>query len=382
VWLGRWTGKGGPCEKIDLRVNSKSNNKPHIQSIANDEWYFHQDKRIDICAAPMTPAPPSDHEGNDTDVMFLTLPAMALVGDRLQTPGIENGDEVFIPSAFIGRVGEKKNIAIIRTAHVYALPEEPISFGSPRLEAYLIETKSLGGTSGAPIFLNMLPSHVKHPKNPPKTSTSVDVFNGTKYTMHMPYLLVGMVLGGHSGQYLADFLPDADTDILPPKDVDFNAGISVAMTAGDIMDFIRDDPTLSAKREAEIKSLGRDSGYRPSSAGGPPPKVENRSHPPKPGGEPGEKLKRSAARGLGLGPAAARWRRAWAELGEGGRLGLGGHGRGSAPVMIDRSGAAVRNGDATIRACRQAWGSACSGRATATSSAARLSRRRQAACRA
>ena len=51
-----------------------------------------------------------------------------------------------------------------------------------------------------------------------------------------------------------------------PPDALFNAGISIAMTATDILDFL-EGPILKAKRDEEIAAQTNARGYRPSSVG-------------------------------------------------------------------------------------------------------------------
>ena len=278
LWPSRWRVDSKPHANIDVRVSTKGG-VPYIGATKIDDWFFHQDKRMDICATPIaSPAPGSVNE--DAVVTFLRLPEIALIDERLESPGIEVGDEIFMPGAFIGRVGERKNIPIVRTGNICAMPEEPISSGSPKAKAYLIETRSLGGASGSPIFVNTEPfSPLRKPKKPP---LSIQYPSGranmSDAAYVMPYLLVGMILGGHSGQYSSDFLSEADTDIVP-KDVDFNAGISVAMTAEDIVDFIINDSGLKKRRLSELIALQKDSGYRPFSAARAKPSLPEEGNP-------------------------------------------------------------------------------------------------------
>ena len=50
-----------------------------------------------------------------------------------------------------------------------------------------------------------------------------------------------MMQGFHSGQYADDFIADGDVEKIVPADVDFNAGIGVAVPINQIMDLI--DPS-------------------------------------------------------------------------------------------------------------------------------------------
>jgi hypothetical protein len=146
------------------------------------------------------------------------------------------------------------------------MPEEPIPPASPKRMAYLVETRSLGGTSGSPVFFKSDQNRVRRFKEPlisPAQETSNET---TRRYVILPYLLVGMILGSHSGQYANDFISEDDTDIKPPKDADFNAGISVMMSALDILDFLENDAEPVAQRNLLIEKTNEKSGYRPSGA--------------------------------------------------------------------------------------------------------------------
>jgi hypothetical protein len=263
VWPTRWRESSKPHQNLCIRVNTRAGLLPPIKTAIN-EWCFHQDKRIDICAIPTTRIPPgSIPNDQETDIVFINLPAMVGRGGAVAL-----GDEVFIPGAFVGRIGERRNIPIVRIANIAAMPEEPIAHGSPRRTAFLIETRSLGGASGSPIFVNLGPSTKgqRPPAPAPYVNRNSDQTGHPRASLVMPYLLVGMVLGSHSGQYAEDFLSEDDSDIKPPKDADFNAGISVAMTAEDIVDFVTNDPELKKRRGIVLDDLRKAAGYRPSSA--------------------------------------------------------------------------------------------------------------------
>jgi hypothetical protein len=65
------------------------------------------------------------------------------------------GDEVFIPGLFAHVAGREANSPILRVGNIAMLPTEAINTGPPYgfMEAFLIEAKSTGGISGAPVFV-------------------------------------------------------------------------------------------------------------------------------------------------------------------------------------------------------------------------------------
>ena len=67
--------------------------------------------------------------------------------------GIGIGDEVFLPGLFRFHHGTNKNIPVIRVGNIAAMPEEPVQTANGKIEAYLIESRSIGGLSGSPVFV-------------------------------------------------------------------------------------------------------------------------------------------------------------------------------------------------------------------------------------
>jgi hypothetical protein len=192
---------------------------------------------------------------------------MALTKRTWLSSGICLGDEIFITGAFVGRVGESKNIPVIRIGNIAAMPEEPIDFSSPKRPAYLIETRSLGGISGSPVFLNLQPQRIRgrveHGR--PVKVRHIDS-ERLRDEIQFPYLLIGMIIGLHGGTYPTDFVSEDDTDgLIAPKDVEFNAGISVVITVQDIIDFLYSERLKQARRDT-IGEKKKQSGYRPASA--------------------------------------------------------------------------------------------------------------------
>jgi hypothetical protein len=254
------TNLGGtsPC----IRVNTK-NNSFRIIPAPRSEWVEPPQRGIDIAVFPFDLGR-WDHDDN-LEISIASAPNAILTEKTAKHFGFSLGSEVFIVGAFVGRIGEKQNIPVVRVGNVAAMPTEPIWPYSSRRPAYLIETRSLGGISGSPVFFNTSFGHLYGgPPRPQKPYPGSD-------EIVMPYLLIGMIVNSHSGKYASDFTPDdSDEDIpeldgpeqiLPPKDADFNAGISVALTIDQILEVIN-QPILQAARNATVEAKKRDVGAR------------------------------------------------------------------------------------------------------------------------
>jgi hypothetical protein len=253
VWPDRKRKREIPDQNIHVRTNLKKGFRVESTPIKHD-WVFHEDRLVDVCAMPLG-LYVEQSDSDETDISFLSLagisvPFLARL-DRNRAPRL--GEEVFITGAFVGRIGEKKNIPVVRVGNIAALPQEPLEFFSPHRPAFLLETRSLGGISGSPVFVNYFPSHVRGRRHL-QQATEINSTDPTKRRekIILPYGLLGMMLGSHSGQYAGDFVADGDTDILPPKDADFNAGIGVAMNVTDIIEFIEKNETLRQKRRRVV----------------------------------------------------------------------------------------------------------------------------------
>jgi hypothetical protein len=269
LWPGRGT-RGAPLSPphMDAFIRANERNGTRVDPAPPSEWIFHPDRKVDVCALPLG-MHEVDAEDDGTGPQFLDIADFALTKDNPSKYGVTLGDEIFFPSAFVGRVGENKNIPVIRIGNIAALPEEPVEQASPRHAAYLIESRSLGGVSGAPVFVNLQAWRSTQPLKPIQgvkagTPTGVPITNKDR-RQTLPYVMLGMVLGAHSGQYADDFVSETDTDIAVPKDADFNAGISVVLPAWEVVGFLKSDP-LAQPRIRETQERQSMSGYKPSSA--------------------------------------------------------------------------------------------------------------------
>ncbi|MDE2104694.1 MAG: hypothetical protein KGL39_46085 [Patescibacteria group bacterium] len=247
--------------KVHIRF-SRRDKPPKIIETLRSDWFPHPDRHVDVCIYPFN-FRLHDADGDlDTGTLALTTdgdlrPILYSPEEEKISGPIQIGDDVFFPSVFSGHVGEKENIPVVRIGHVAAISKEGIRAGSPTKGAYLIETKSLGGSSGAPVFLHLRPlaprGLIKHQSVGPTNRI-------------VPYALIGIVLGAHSGSYRHDILTDNEGTITA-KDADFNAGLSVVLPIQHAMDIIDGEPMKTARANT-IKMAKAISGYRPSSARG------------------------------------------------------------------------------------------------------------------
>jgi hypothetical protein len=136
-----------------LRFNPP-NFSPEMPNIHYEEWYVHP--TADVAVIPIAWGPGIDNRG-------WPIVEGIVNEETIRTQGIGPGEDIFIAGLFGLHVGKTKNIPIIRTGSIAAMPEEQIEIKvkengkkvSKKIDAYLIDSKSFGGLSGSPVFVHL-----------------------------------------------------------------------------------------------------------------------------------------------------------------------------------------------------------------------------------
>lgn len=135
-------------DNVFIRMNAVSGDKPLWLQTKVDEWIFHPDEHVDV--ALHMHAPPADK----FDLKLYPVDSCA-TPDVLIEHSIGVGDEVFLPGLFVRHYGQGRNIPIVRSGCIAAMPDEPVETAMGPMEAYLIEARSIGGLSGSPVFAHL-----------------------------------------------------------------------------------------------------------------------------------------------------------------------------------------------------------------------------------
>lgn len=113
------------------------------------DWCIPQkDQTLDVAVLEVGVPPDWDHR-----VIPYTL---GITEELLSEHEVGLGDEVFITGLFRHHHGARRNIPIVRVGNLACMAEEKVQtskFGL--MDAFLIEARSIGGISGAPVFLNL-----------------------------------------------------------------------------------------------------------------------------------------------------------------------------------------------------------------------------------
>lgn len=115
-----------------------------------DNWRFHEDTTFDAAVMPFViDQVACDHKAYPVDG-FLT----SELSERDQ---IGIGSDLFFVGLFKRHVPASKNVPILRVGNIAAMPEEPVHSGRGQAMLYLVESRSIGGLSGSPVFIYKTP---------------------------------------------------------------------------------------------------------------------------------------------------------------------------------------------------------------------------------
>lgn len=131
-----------------LRIDTFDGKSGWHDSLVSD--WLQPDPNTDLAFLPWVP--PIDSEFN---VGVFQINSFASLSELRDGSDIGIGDEVITVGLFRNHVGGEHNEPVIRVGNISSIPREKITserFGQMR--AILIETRSIGGLSGSPVYLH------------------------------------------------------------------------------------------------------------------------------------------------------------------------------------------------------------------------------------
>lgn len=233
----------GTKRPMVARVNIKDG-KTQVGGVESDHWYFHPTvKKCDIAVATCLIS-------FDTfDIRGVDLLNDHLTPEYIDANDIGCGDEVFTAGLLTSHFGETRNIPIVRMGNIAAMIEEPVDLGDEwgQQEVYLIESRSIGGLSGSPVFLNTQPYRFV------KDHKTIDAAG------HKRDYIMGINVGLFETKANADSLPKDRAE----KREDFlermSAGIAIVVPIQRAIEIIRDTKDFIQGRANYIRQ-GKDKG--------------------------------------------------------------------------------------------------------------------------
>ena len=121
---------------------------PKESVLTGAKWFERQDTlRYDVAAAFV-----ENIEVHGTAIQAVSWPGQTLTAELAAAQNVGAGDDVAIIGVYRNHVGKQRNIPVVRSGVIAAMPEEPVETFLGPMEAYLIEARSIGGVSGSPVY--------------------------------------------------------------------------------------------------------------------------------------------------------------------------------------------------------------------------------------
>jgi len=210
------------------------------------------DKSLDIALVPVT----LDTTIYDYLVIELSREAWKKECEKYISP--EAGEEVLVVGVYTSHFGSVKNIPIVRTGHIAAMPQEKVRTNIGYVTGYLIEVHSIAGLSGSLVYLAVPTTRVKDNKFEYMQGDAVPI-------------PIGILIGHH-------VIETKEDEILVPKfqnDAEFEAknsgleerrtGFAVVVAIENLFDYMETEKVQELlKRSAEALS-SKKSGFKPDS---------------------------------------------------------------------------------------------------------------------
>lgn len=227
-----------------VRVNT-SEGKHKSLPLTKQDWIPH--KGGDDLAVAAIELPRETHDYSPiSNLLFVTRHSLPLY--------LGAGDDTFMVGRFINHDGRQRNTPSLRFGSIAMLPGEEIQLGKKARghlqKAFLVETRSLGGFSGSPVFIYK-PSDWEVPV--PKGSALSYAAVVWQPVGHV--LLLGIDCG-HAQTY-NKVLDGSLNPIQQGWKVESNSGMSIVIPAWRLQDLL-DQPELTMKRKQKDEEYQRE----------------------------------------------------------------------------------------------------------------------------
>ena len=182
------------ADKVCIRMNHAAIDAAVWTESDINDWIFHpDDSECDVAVLGCNLGTTFDHR-----VLPITTFVMP---DVMAACTIVVGSEIFLAGLFAQHHGQRRNIPIIRVGNISAMPgEEKVETRYGLIDAYLVEARSLGGISGAPVFVAV----------PVFRTEATD--GGARIINVDEYYLLGLMHGHWDIDYQTEIGPDSIVD--------------------------------------------------------------------------------------------------------------------------------------------------------------------------
>jgi hypothetical protein len=223
-------------KELSVRINARDGVADVFGPITPDSWRFHPDsdrRFVDVAVVPI----PFDLSSYDIACIST---ADFCTPEIIDERDVGIGEELFYPSLFTYHAGSGRNLPVMRSGTLSAMPVEPLQTNSGPIRAYLMEGRSISGHSGSPVFLNFLA---------PRTYYADKAVKLPHPGQSQAYRLLGLVRGfiraDDVGEYVTDEVPKEES-------LWVNSGISSIIPASEIYETIT-QPEIVDMMDRSIK---------------------------------------------------------------------------------------------------------------------------------
>jgi hypothetical protein len=218
-------------DQLVLRVNMKEGGA-ETAVIEGLRWFYPANEASDIAvSSPVTGL-------EEYGVTYRRIPrTMFATDDVIAEKHIGVGDELISTGLFVHHYGRRKNVPIIRSGNIAAMPGEPLLDPDSGLDyqAYLAEIRSIGGLSGSPVFVELGIGRQ---------------FEGSVNLNQIQRFLLGVVRG-HWNKDEFDSAADFGTGELE----ELNSGIAVVTPITEALKIIDGEDFVKERKQAEREHL-------------------------------------------------------------------------------------------------------------------------------
>jgi hypothetical protein len=134
-------------------ITINTENSVDIVEVGPSEWLYSVDYDVALYSFPIDDI----HHGK-----YITQ-GMVRSRESMADLNVGVGDDVFMIGRFINKEGKRRNTPVARFGAIAMMPnpEDPVGFevGMPQ-PAFLVECRSIGGFSGAPVFVDFSGRHI------------------------------------------------------------------------------------------------------------------------------------------------------------------------------------------------------------------------------
>jgi len=212
-----------------------------------DAWETHPtDPKCDVAVAPFVAS-------LDTFDFGIVPTTHVLTDAYVAENNVGGGDSVFTVGLLVSHFGREKNVPVVRSGNIAAMPDEKVDLGDKygHQLVYLIESRSIGGLSGSPVYLQ---------------TPAFRVLKGmiTPMTDHQTEYLLGVHIGLFETKASGDSIRSDTAERRENFLEAMSAGIGVVVPIQRAIEII-DGPGFVRQREEVMKRHKEKTAFVPSS---------------------------------------------------------------------------------------------------------------------